>query len=379
VVDLLVTESASEALMVRRAAAGDDIAFAGLVRRHERAARRLATRMVGPAAAEDVLQDALLRAWRGLPAFAGDAAFGTWLHRIVANLCLDHRRRVARQPASLPREADSIPAVDADPADRVALAELTAERREVLHWALEQLPDEERRLVELRAVAARSYQEIAGDMGVSSVTVGTRLFRTRARLRRLIASRLAIAVAAALLVLSALAQPEAWASVGLFLRQVVLRETTPPSEPTALLPLERVTLAEARRRVDWTIREPSWLPEGYQLENVYVGQIHEAARGSTVVLDYRRGRSRLEIVELRAAARVAEDVAPGAARSRQIGDSTVLAIDGRWAARDGGRTWVRGDTVRAIVERGDVVIQLQADPREGLDVYLLPELAAAMR
>src|SRR5207302_2244926 len=106
--------------------------------------------------------------------------------------------------------------------------------------------DQARRLLALRIARQCSYDQIALELGVSPRTVGTRLFRVRARLRRLVASRVAVAVAAALLALAVAAQPTAWAGLGLFLRQVVLRESAPPAEPSVLLPMRPVTLEQAR-------------------------------------------------------------------------------------------------------------------------------------
>src|SRR5207249_2970142 len=114
------------------------------------------------------------------------------------------------------------------------------------------------------------------------------------------------------------------------------------------LPMRPVTLEEARRQVPWTIREPAPLPEGYRLAAVYLGDLHAAARGPTVVLDYRRGRVGLQVVELSAAGSVDEEVAPGAAERRVVDGRPVLVIEGRWVERAGAPVWQRGDLVRAI-------------------------------
>src|SRR5262245_62083852 len=108
-------------VLVGRVHAGEAAAFDCLAREHAGAVRRVALRMVGPDAADDVVQGALLRAWTGLPRFAGDAAFATWLHRIAVNLCLDHRRAEAARARTLALEAaHGLAAPDGDPADLVA-------------------------------------------------------------------------------------------------------------------------------------------------------------------------------------------------------------------------------------------------------------------
>src|SRR5215470_20275661 len=98
--------------LMARAAKGDARAFRTLAERHAGAALRLARRILGnEAMAEDVVQDALLRVWINAPRWRPEAAFRTWLYRIVVNLCLNARRRAADLPlASAGDPAD--PAAD---------------------------------------------------------------------------------------------------------------------------------------------------------------------------------------------------------------------------------------------------------------------------
>src|SRR5262245_23673986 len=93
-----------EAEWIRRAGEGDERAFAQLVDRHRDRAFALASRMLrSPAEAEEVAQDAFVRVWRALPRFRGEAAFSTWLHRIVVRCALD---RLAVLRGRREREAD---------------------------------------------------------------------------------------------------------------------------------------------------------------------------------------------------------------------------------------------------------------------------------
>lgn len=172
--------------LVRRAQRGDSGAFTGLVRLHQDRIFRLALRMVGPDAAEDLAQQALIKAWRGLDRFDGASSFGTWLYRIAINACLDHQRRANRFRA-VPLDDDLWP-VDAcdDPADQVADAAEVADRRAALAWALERLPDEDRLILHLRVGEERSYEEIGELLQINVRTVGTRLYRARGRLHGLI-------------------------------------------------------------------------------------------------------------------------------------------------------------------------------------------------
>src|ERR1051325_3317508 len=92
----------SDHQLMGRAAQGDERAFRTLAERHAGAALRLARRILGnEAAAEEIVQDAFLRVWTHAPRWRPEAAFRTWLYRIVVNLCLNAKRR----PAHLPLEA----------------------------------------------------------------------------------------------------------------------------------------------------------------------------------------------------------------------------------------------------------------------------------
>ena len=176
--------------LVARGRRGDAEAFAELVRLHQDAIYRLALRMVGPDDAEDLAQQAFIKAWQALDRFDGASAFGTWLYRIAVNACLDHLRRLARfRPLPLEEVEWSVKAED-DVAEQVVDAADVDARRAALAWALEQLPSEDRQLLQLRTEEERSYEEIAALLGINSRTVGTRLFRARARLHALITTRL---------------------------------------------------------------------------------------------------------------------------------------------------------------------------------------------
>ena len=176
--------------LAQRAQQGDGEAFAALVRHHQDQIYRLAWRMVGPDAAEDVAQQAFLKAWQGLGQFQGASSFGTWLYRLAMNCCLDHLRHTRRfQPLPLEAVEPSLP-VDEDVGETVVEALDQAARRDALAWALERLPSEDRLLLHLRLREGLSYERMAELLEIQPATVGTRLFRVRARLHRLIVERL---------------------------------------------------------------------------------------------------------------------------------------------------------------------------------------------
>ncbi|HEX2186912.1 MAG TPA: hypothetical protein VHN78_15560 [Chloroflexota bacterium] len=194
----------------------------------------------------------------------------------------------------------------------------------------------------------------------------------------------AAALVVVLLVVSAIVQPTAWAGLGLLLRQVVLREeSAPPPELVRTPALARVSLEQAQQAVPWRIRQPAHLPAGYRLVAVYAQEIHAFAVGPTIVLHYQQGEGpsarHLGIVELQPAARVPEPVEPGAAREVPVGTGTGLLIEGRWVEREGQRVWERGTMLRLVVEQDGLVIQLEADPRDGWDAERLAEVASSLR
>jgi RNA polymerase sigma-70 factor (ECF subfamily) len=171
-----------EEQLVRRAKDGDTDAFAELVVAHQRFVYNLALRSLSdPREAEDVAQEAFVRAWRGLPRFRGEAGFRTWIYRIVTNLCYNRLPRLRRELTAIgDDEIADLPAASyADP-----LSSLEAkERRAYLHMQIEALPESYRLLVTLRYQQELSYAEIAEVVGVPLGTVKTGLFRARERLR----------------------------------------------------------------------------------------------------------------------------------------------------------------------------------------------------
>jgi RNA polymerase sigma-70 factor (ECF subfamily) len=177
-----VTE-AEERERVRRAQTGDAEAFAGLVMEHQRFVYHLALRALGsPQDAEDVAQEAFVRAWLALPNFRGQARFQTWLYRIVTNLCYNRLPRLRREMTALGDE--EMPDIPDEASGAGPLSSLEAEeRRRFLHQAIERLPENYRLLVTLRFQQELSYEEIASVTSLPLGTVKTGLFRARARLR----------------------------------------------------------------------------------------------------------------------------------------------------------------------------------------------------
>ncbi len=167
--------------LIERTLRGEVAAFEDLVDRHRHIVFRTAARIVGPDEAEDVTQDAFLRAFHRLDQFRGTAAFRTWLLQIAQNAALNtlaHARRRPTEPT--PEDLDVVP--DRDPI-RQPVSELERrERQERLELKLESLRTEYRSLLVLRDLEGLSYTEIADVLEMPLGSVKGRLHRARAEL-----------------------------------------------------------------------------------------------------------------------------------------------------------------------------------------------------
>ncbi|MGW5852039.1 RNA polymerase sigma factor [Streptomyces sp. NPDC055254] len=158
------------------ACAGDEEAFAVLVRRHSGRLLALAQHLLGNRAdAEDAVQEAFLSAWRQLPDFRHGASFGTWMYRIVTNRCLNVLRS---PPHPLPLDTVSEPAAADTGSSPARVAETDAATAALVRALLELRP-ELRVCWVLRELHGLHYQEIAHVVGSSEQTVRGRLFRAR--------------------------------------------------------------------------------------------------------------------------------------------------------------------------------------------------------
>ncbi|HEX9856195.1 MAG TPA: RNA polymerase sigma factor [Acidimicrobiia bacterium] len=166
--------------LIVSAQAGDEAAFTELVRRHQSEVYTLALRLTSDRElAADVAQDALVRAWRALPRFRGDAQFSTWLYRIVVNVAWTHRKRAARHRAD-PLDPDQ--ALEADAVSPEAAGD-AADLRPKLLLALGQLSPEVRAVVVMKDVYDWPHGDIASHLGISVAAAKVRLHRGRKRLR----------------------------------------------------------------------------------------------------------------------------------------------------------------------------------------------------
>ncbi len=165
---------------VVRAARGDRQAFERLYRLHVNKVFSLCTRMVGDRSrAEELTQDAFVRAWEKLDQFRGDSAFGTWLHRLAVNVVLNDRQTEKRRSG---RQDESI-----EDMDTVAHGSVRAEVPPGLSIDLERaiagLPPGARKVFVLHDVEGFTHDEIGGMLGVTAGGCKAQLHRARMLLR----------------------------------------------------------------------------------------------------------------------------------------------------------------------------------------------------
>lgn len=180
-----------EDIIIERARSGDADAFGELVILHQDFVYNLALRVVSnDVEAEDLAQEAFVRAWLGLPNFRGQARFCTWMYRIVTNLCYNRLPGLRRELMALGDDClNEIACEDLlgiDPADTLE----AQERRAFLYQAIESLPKSYRLLVTLRYQQELSYREIADVVNLPLGTVKTGLFRAKERLRQALANEM---------------------------------------------------------------------------------------------------------------------------------------------------------------------------------------------
>src|SRR5215470_7988302 len=184
-----------DTMLVRRAQQGDTAAFEELIRNYDRTVLRLATHLTDSAEdAQDIYQEAFLRAYRNIGRFRFECSFYTWIYRIVTNLCCDHLRRKQlhdryaysercpgendeREETILDRSSDQQPCASPERASQ------NGKLRKQILWALNQLSVKERLVFELRHYEGLKLQTVASILSTSENTVRSTLFRATHKLR----------------------------------------------------------------------------------------------------------------------------------------------------------------------------------------------------
>ena len=168
--------SDSDAVEATLAASGDASAFERLYRTHVGRIHSLVRRMLNDQDVDEVTQDIFVRAWQKLGTFRGEAAFGTWLHRLAVNVILGRRETLGIRRQRY-HEGDAV--LDVVPARRSQI-EMSMD----FETAIEQLPDGARQVFVLHDVEGYRHEEIAEKLGLATGTSKSQLHRARMALRR---------------------------------------------------------------------------------------------------------------------------------------------------------------------------------------------------
>jgi len=186
---------ATEKRLVELSVSGDVEAFETLIQSHQKKVYNIALRMTkNPEDAQELVQDALVRAFTSIKKFRGDSSFSTWLYRITINVCTDFLRK--RNKAVLISMEQGAAANDNGQAMQIPeetpgpeeLAE-KAQLKELLRDAMDSLSDEHRQVLILRDMMDLSYKEIADTLNVNEGTVKSRINRARTGLKEIIIQR----------------------------------------------------------------------------------------------------------------------------------------------------------------------------------------------
>jgi len=178
-------EREADLVLVERVQAGDREAFGLLVSKYQRKLLRLVMRFVrDPAEAEDVTQEAFIKAYRALPNFRGDSAFYTWLYRIGVNTAKNwlvaHRRHMPTLSEVTDDETEGVEQGvllrDDETPDQVLMSRQIGA---TVNAAMDALPEDLRTAISLREIEGLSYEEIAQVMDCPIGTVRSRIFRAR--------------------------------------------------------------------------------------------------------------------------------------------------------------------------------------------------------
>lgn len=186
-----------ETEVVSRAQRGDEAAIRAIIARHNRRLFRTARGMIrDDGEAEDLLQEAYLKAFRSLGSFRGDSSLSTWLTRIVVNEALQRLRRHVEptlgEPAAISERAGNVVPfpfsanASLDPERSVAQQQIG----KLIERAIDELPDDFRVVFVARVLDEMSIEETAGLLGIRPETVKTRLFRARRLLREALAEHI---------------------------------------------------------------------------------------------------------------------------------------------------------------------------------------------
>ena len=179
------SDAISNSELVRKSQLGDKAAFEQLVIRHQDLVFSLAYKLTGNREmANDVAQEAFIRAWKAIEKFRGDSTFSTWIYRITVNTAWTLRKK-AKKHNTLNIDDTYEPIVIDEKKDPELVA-INSDLSSVLINALDKIPIEQRIIVELKNIEGRSHKEIADYLDISVTAAKVRLHRAHQKLRQIL-------------------------------------------------------------------------------------------------------------------------------------------------------------------------------------------------
>ena len=179
-----MSNQSSDKKLVKRVQKGDKGAFDLLVLKYQHKIVNLVMRYVrDPELAQDITQEAFIKAYRALPRFRGDSAFYTWMYRIAVNTAKNHLAAQRRRPMDVELDLQDPEQYDLHAklkeTDTPEGVTLSNELKESVELAIAALPEDLRTAIILRELEGMSYEEIAQTMECPVGTVRSRIFRAR--------------------------------------------------------------------------------------------------------------------------------------------------------------------------------------------------------
>lgn len=187
--------NSTEKKLVELSIGGDIEAFETLIQSHQKKVYNIALRMTkNPEDAQELAQDAFVRAFTSIGKFRGDSSFSTWLYRITINVCTDFLRK--RNKAILISMEQGAASSEYEQAIQIAEEspgpDELVEKSQLKHMvkdAMDSLSDEHRQVLILRDMMDMSYKEIANTLNVNEGTIKSRISRARSGLKKIITQR----------------------------------------------------------------------------------------------------------------------------------------------------------------------------------------------
>ena len=179
------SDEISNSELVKKSQLGDKAAFEQLVIRHQDLVFSLAYKLTGNREmANDVAQEAFIRAWKAIEKFRGDSTFSTWIYRITVNTAWTLRKK-AKKHNTLNID-DTYEPIVIDGKKDPELVAINSDLSSVLINALDKIPIEQRIIVELKNIEGRSHKEIADYLDISVTAAKVRLHRAHQKLRQIL-------------------------------------------------------------------------------------------------------------------------------------------------------------------------------------------------